>query len=69
MRVEAARPYAFEVGHTVWARIVGDTLRVAAAEGRLHEPGLDDWLADLDAPDFAGFRAVFTGVLTVARRP
>ncbi|MGE3284716.1 MAG: methyltransferase domain-containing protein [Pseudonocardia sp.] len=69
MDVVAARPYAFETGHTVWARIVGDTLRAAAADGRLDEPGLDAWLAELDDPDFPGFRAAFTGVLTVARRP
>lgn len=68
MRVVSARPHSFEAGHTVWARIVADTLRAAVAVGRLDEPGLDGWLAELDDPDFPGFRAVFTGVLTVARR-
>lgn len=69
MTVLDVRPHSFVIDHAVWARIVGDTLRAAAADGRLAEPGLDDWLAELDRPDHpGGFRAVFGGVLTTARR-
>lgn len=68
LTVTSAQPHSFAVDRTVWLRIVHDSLRSAATEGRLDEPDLDGWLTELADPAFPAFRAAFTGSLTTARR-
>lgn len=68
LHVTTVQPYSFLVDHVVWSRIVGRTLRAALDEGRLEAPAVNDWIAELDRPDIPGFRAAFSGVLTVATR-
>jgi SAM-dependent methyltransferase len=63
-----AEPHAVAVDRTVWRWIVRDTVLRAVADARLDPAGVDEWLIELDVPDFPGFRTAFTGVLTTARR-
>lgn len=66
LTVSAVRPHSFTVDYPVWSRIVAGTLRAALAEGRLDEPDVEGWIAELDGADDPCFRGAFIGVLTVA---
>jgi len=60
--------HAITVDHPVWRRIVGDTVSRAVGDGQLDADAVPGWVAELDDLDFAGPRAVFTGIVTTAAR-
>lgn len=64
----SARPYSFPVDGIIWRRIVHDTVRQAVQDGTLAGREIMEWLDELADEAFPGFRAAFTGVLTVAVR-